>query len=135
VGHEVAQLVEAMRYKLEGRGLDSRWCHWNFSSGRTRARGADSASNRNEYQEYFLRGKGGRCVGLTTLAPSRADCHEVCNLSLLKPSGLVHAYNRNCFTLYIYIYNFQVTCLCFFSMQRYFSLVCSTCIILKVDMP
>ena len=29
-GHAVAQLVEALRYKLEGRGFDSRWCHWNF---------------------------------------------------------------------------------------------------------
>ena len=27
----VAQLVEALRYKSEGRGFDSRWCHWNFS--------------------------------------------------------------------------------------------------------
>jgi hypothetical protein len=25
----------------------------------------DSTSNRNEYQEYFLRGKGGRCLRLT----------------------------------------------------------------------
>jgi len=30
----------------------------------------ESASNRNEYQEYFLGGKGGRCIGLTTLLPS-----------------------------------------------------------------
>ena len=30
-GHAVAQLVEALSYKLEGRGFDSRWCHWNFS--------------------------------------------------------------------------------------------------------
>jgi len=22
---------EALRYKSEGRGFDSRWCHWNFS--------------------------------------------------------------------------------------------------------
>jgi hypothetical protein len=22
---------EALRYKPEGRGIDSRWCHWNFS--------------------------------------------------------------------------------------------------------
>ena len=36
--------------------------------------GVDSASNRNEYQEYFLGGKGGRCVGLTTLPPSCAYC-------------------------------------------------------------
>jgi hypothetical protein len=31
LGHAVAQLVEALRYKAEGRGFDSRWCHWNFS--------------------------------------------------------------------------------------------------------
>ena len=30
-GYAVAQLVEALRYKPEGRGFDSRWCHWNFS--------------------------------------------------------------------------------------------------------
>ena len=27
----VAQLVEALRYNTEGRGFDSRWCHWNSS--------------------------------------------------------------------------------------------------------
>jgi hypothetical protein len=26
----VAQLVEALRYKSEVRGFDSRWCHWIF---------------------------------------------------------------------------------------------------------
>ena len=30
-GHAVAQLFETLRYKPEGRGFDSRWCHWNFS--------------------------------------------------------------------------------------------------------
>ena len=30
-GHAVAQLVEALRYKSEGREFDPRWCHWNFS--------------------------------------------------------------------------------------------------------
>jgi hypothetical protein len=29
--HVVAQLVEALRYKPEGQGFNSRWCHWNFS--------------------------------------------------------------------------------------------------------
>ena len=29
--HAVAQLGEALRYNPEGRGFDSRWCHWNFS--------------------------------------------------------------------------------------------------------
>jgi hypothetical protein len=27
----VAQLVDALCYKPEGRNFDSRWCHWNFS--------------------------------------------------------------------------------------------------------
>jgi hypothetical protein len=31
LGHAVAQLVEALRYKPEGHGFDSRWCRWNFS--------------------------------------------------------------------------------------------------------
>jgi hypothetical protein len=69
-GHAVAQLVEALRYKPEGRGFDSRWCDRNFSltlSIRPHyGPGVDSASNRNEYQE-FTGGKGGRCLGLTTL--------------------------------------------------------------------
>jgi hypothetical protein len=30
-GYAVSQLVEAMRYRSEGRGFDSRWCHWKFS--------------------------------------------------------------------------------------------------------
>jgi hypothetical protein len=37
----------------------------------------DSVSNRNEYREYFLGGKAGQCVGLTTLPPSCADCLEI----------------------------------------------------------
>jgi len=71
-------MVEALRYKSEGRGFDSRWCHWNFSLTyffRPHCGpGVDSASNRNEYQEYFLRFKGGRWVGLTTIPTSCADC-------------------------------------------------------------
>jgi len=39
--------------------------------------GVDSASNINEYQEYFLGGKGGRYVRLTTLLSSYADCLEI----------------------------------------------------------
>ena len=36
-GHAVAQLVDALRYKSEGRGFDSRWRH--NPSGRTMALG------------------------------------------------------------------------------------------------
>ena len=67
-------------YKPEGRGYDSRWCHWNLSltlSFRSHCGpGVDSASNWNEYQEC-PGGKGGRCVGLTTLPLLCADCHEI----------------------------------------------------------
>jgi hypothetical protein len=38
-------------------------------------------SIRNEYQGYLLEGKGGRCVGLTTLPPSCADCLEIVGAS------------------------------------------------------
>jgi len=39
--------------------------------------GVDSASNRNEYQAYFLGDKDSRCVGLTTLPPSCPDRLEI----------------------------------------------------------
>jgi hypothetical protein len=29
-GHAVAQLVEALNYKSEGREFDFRWYHWKF---------------------------------------------------------------------------------------------------------
>ena len=38
---------------------------------------ATAVPNRNVYQEYFLGGKGGRCVGLTTLPPLCADCLQI----------------------------------------------------------
>ena len=40
--------------------------------------------------------KGDRCVGLTILPPSCADCHESRSLNLLEPSGHV----RGLFYLY-----------------------------------
>ena len=52
------RFVEALHHKSEGRWFDSRLCHLNFSltySFRPHyGPGVDSASNRNEYQEYFL---------------------------------------------------------------------------------
>ena len=70
------QLVEALGYKPEGHGFDSRWCDWYFSLTYSFwphcGPGFDSAPNRNVYQEYFLVGQGGRCVGLTNLPSSCA---------------------------------------------------------------
>jgi hypothetical protein len=39
--------------------------------------GVDLASNRNEYLQYVLGCKGGRCIGLTTLTPSYSNCLEI----------------------------------------------------------
>jgi hypothetical protein len=66
LGHAVAQLVEVLRYKPEGRVFDSRWCHCKFSLTQPFrldfGPGVDSASNRNEYLEYFL-GRGVKATG------------------------------------------------------------------------
>jgi hypothetical protein len=80
-GSAFGQLFEALRYKLEGRVFDSRWCHWNFSLTESfrlhYGPGSDSVSQRNEHQKYFQGDKRGPCVGLTTLPPSCADCLEI----------------------------------------------------------
>ena len=105
LGHAV---VEAQRYEPEGRGFDSLWCHWNFSLTRSFRRhygpGIDSASKRNEYQEYFLTGKSGRCVGLTTSLPSYADCLEILES---RPPGTLRACPGLC-----------LDCLTFYSSNR-----------------
>ena len=57
-GARGGEVVKALRYKPAGRGFDSRWCHWDFSVSQSfrshYGPGVDSASNRNEYQGYFL---------------------------------------------------------------------------------
>jgi len=60
----------------------------------------DSPSDINEDQEYFLEGRGGRCIGLTTLPPSCAYCLEIWELH---PPGNLRAFPslyRDCFTFY-----------------------------------
>jgi hypothetical protein len=64
--------------------------HWYKTFQSHYGPGVDSAYNRNEYQEYFLGGKGGRCVRLTTLPPSCADCLEVWEP---QPPGTLRACN------------------------------------------
>jgi len=61
--------------------------------------GVDSASNRNEYQEYFLGVKSGWCVRLTTLPPSCAVTKSG-NLNFLEPSGPVQACNGTALPFY-----------------------------------
>ena len=51
-------VVNVLCYKSEGRWFDPSWCQWIFiyikSFGSHYGPGVDSASNRNDYQEYFL---------------------------------------------------------------------------------
>jgi hypothetical protein len=107
-GDVVAQLVEALHYKPEGCWFDSQWCQWNFSFTQSfrphYGLGVDSVSNRNEYQEYFLGGKGSRCIGLTTLPPSCADCLEIWEP---QPPGTLRArpgLQWDCFTCFYFTY-------------------------------
>jgi hypothetical protein len=62
----------------EGRGPDSRRCHCNLHnpSGRTMPLGSTQPL-KNDLQEYFQGGKESRCVRLTTLLSSSADCLEI----------------------------------------------------------
>jgi len=66
--------------------------------------GVDSASNRNEYQEYFLGGEGGRCIRLTTLPPSCAIVTKSGNRNFLEPSGPLRAcfLHNQCFKCELY---------------------------------
>jgi len=61
-GDRGSTVVKVLCYKSEGRWFDPSWCHWNFSltshpSPSHYGPEVDTASNRNEYQDYFLRVK------------------------------------------------------------------------------
>jgi len=72
--------------------------------------GVDSASNRNEYQEYFLGVKGGRYVRLTTLPPSWAVVTKSGSLNFLEPSGPVQACNGTALPSNVYFITKQYAC-------------------------
>jgi len=101
----VAQLVEALHYNPAGRGFDSRLCHWDFSltylSGRTMALGL-AQPLREISTRNISYGKGGRCVRLTNLPPSCADCLEIWEP---QPPGTPWAspgLSWDCFAFYLY---------------------------------
>ena len=96
-GDHGSTVVKVLCYKTEGRWFDPSWCQWIFIDIKSfpshYGPGVDSGSNRNEYQQYFLGGKGGRCVRLTTLPTSCAVVTKSGNLNFLEPSGPVQACN------------------------------------------
>jgi hypothetical protein len=107
LGHAVAKLVEALCYKPEDRWFNSRLCHWHFywynPSSRTMTLGVTQPlteiSTRNNSW-----GKGGRCIGLTNLPPSCADCLRASNSwnaqGLSKPV-------MELLYLYLYLYKYK----------------------------
>jgi hypothetical protein len=90
----VAQLVEALRYKPEVHRFDSRL---EFFIGiiLPALGSTQPLTETSSYQECLLGGKSGRCVRLTTLPPSCADCLEILGASTSwNPQGL----SRDSFT-------------------------------------
>jgi hypothetical protein len=87
-----ASLKEIECYNLELLvWLQAVGCHWNVSltqSFRSHCGPGVGSANRNEHQEYLLGGKGGRCVMLTTLPTSCADCIEIWDF---QPPGTLRA--------------------------------------------
>jgi hypothetical protein len=87
VRHAVAQLVAALRYKPEGHDVIGIF-HWRILLAKLGSWGRRSLEQK-WVPGIFPGGKGGRCLGLTTLPPSCADC-----LVIMEPSGPVLARTR-----------------------------------------
>jgi len=98
-------VVKVLCYKSEGRWFDPSWFQSIFIDIKffrsQYGPGVDSASNRNEYEEYFPGGKGGRCVSLTTYhhpVPLLRNLGTLTSWNTLGPSGPVTG------LLYLYLY-------------------------------
>jgi len=131
-------VIEALRYKPEGHGVNTQRCHWNFSLTKSfcphYGPQVNSASNRNEFQEYFLEDKGCRCWwphhlhvlivlkfgSLSLSEPSRPDqactgialpftCINWLCVTLLHSRRILVVIICVRFTLVSYIWCFQVT--------------------------
>ena len=140
----VTQLVEALCYRPEGRGFDSRWGHWNLSLTQSFCQhygpGVESASNRNEYQEYFLGGKDGWRVGLTTLPLSCANCLEIWELQLPGTLRACQGLQWDCFTvcnrkpLYPVPYKYKISVVIIFLASLWASVsICGTHWVKKLE--
>jgi len=75
----VAQLVEVLCYTPECGGLD---LEFSKTFPPKIALGSTQPVMENEYQAFLLKSKSGRCVRLTTLPLSYADCLEILGYSI-----------------------------------------------------
>jgi len=115
-GHMMALLAEAV---LHGCCFNSQWPHaiflWWNPSGFTMALGLTQSLTKTSTRNIFWGGKGGWCVGLTTLPPSCADCHEILEPQPPGTHWACPGLYRGCFTVTIYLlcssYMFQCYCL------------------------
>jgi hypothetical protein len=95
IGDRGSTVVKVLRYKSEDRWFDPRWCQFSIDinpSARTMALGSTQPLTEMSIRR-FPGGKGGRCVWLTTLPPSRALIKKSGNLNFLEPSGPPQACN------------------------------------------
>jgi len=70
--------------------------------------GVDSASNRNEYQEYFLEGKDGRCVRLTTYHHPVPLSRNLGTLTSWNPLGLTRPVMETPLFTFTFYYDQQI---------------------------
>jgi hypothetical protein len=102
-------LVEALRYKPEGREFESWWCHGNFPFNIILPVALWPWVLFSLWEKWvpgiFSWGKDGRCIGLTTLPPSYTECLEIWNTNFMEISGPVLACNGIAlhFTMYLLI--------------------------------
>ena len=92
----MAHLTETLRYKPEGCGFDS-------PSGRNMALGSTQPLTEMSTKNITWWGKGGRCVGLTTLPPC-ADCLQILGVpTSWNPKGLSRPVMRQ-----LYVFSFML---------------------------
>jgi hypothetical protein len=90
----MAQFVEALRYKPEGRGSDFKLYYWDLCSFNFDCVPGVYATSKNIVPGISPGETGSRCVELTTLPPSLAECLEILQVSTFSSpnylSGPVH---------------------------------------------
>ena len=109
MGDRSGTVVKVLCYKSVGRWFDGFGGFFiDIKSFRSHyGPGVDSASNRNEYQEYFLGVKGGRCVRLTTYHHPVPLSRNLGALTSWNPLGV----SRPVIGL-LYLLIYQVICVC-----------------------
>ena len=93
-------MVKVLCYKSEGRWFDLSWCQWHKILPIALRPWGQLSLEQKWVPGAFPRGKGGRCVRLTTLPPSCAVVMKSGNLNFLEPSGPLQACNRTALHFY-----------------------------------